>query len=306
MKSSLLLLTSIFIGLTNFSQIENWYGSDLGTLGYKFNNVKFEKRDPNYTSPTHDYSDSSWLQFKGGSTEFAVDLFSEHVYFHLDGSVIPDMIIYGVTGMAKKEDTWLKIKDVGKYDQGKFFPIRLGFGDNITPYFNLYAGGQWQYSFYTFTSETNKYESSFIGANQYGFGIHGALAVGPVLVKQSVMKDWVSRASTFKGNAMTYETSIYAGLNNFGVFMKFNWLQFTMKEGEYSVSEDKFFKSSLKADTRFYKEQNMNMFTFSVGIYAAGLFSGVATSTSDAIYKTETGLRNERNQDKRNKIEWKE
>ena len=47
-------------------------------------------------------------------------------------------------------------------------------------------------------------------------------------------------------------------------------------------------------------------FTVSVGIFAQGLFSGITSMGARAISQTEQGLREERNRDKRNRIEWKE
>lgn len=292
-----LLLSSIF----SHSQMENWYNVDLGTLGFKSNRIGFNKLNSSIPNSKNYYADSSQIQFKGASTELAVDIFTEHVYFHLDGSIVTDL---AVTLMLFRKDDWWYQQPYGTYDQTQFLPIRLGFGDNITPYFGLYGGGQWQYSIFKYTPKSVAYDEILTGGNQYGFGLHATFSLGPVLIRQSYMHDWVSRASHFKGKVITHETAVYIGWPILGVFGKMNFYDRTMFAGEFATNPDAIFKGDLKTITRQYEERHMNQFTFSFGIYAAGLFSGVSRGTASAASYIETETKKERDEKKRRTIEY--
>ena len=307
MKNIFLLILCL-TSFNGFSQMKNWYRADLGTLGYKYNKVLFEKRDPNYTSPTYNYQDSNWLEFKGGTSELSADIFTKHTYFHIDASILTDLTIAYLTSSKKREEWWFNQEGTGKFDQGKFLPMRFAFGGNITKYVNLYAGGQWQYSSYNFEAEDeNKYENTFIGGRQMGIGAHLAFSYGPVLIRQSYMIDWISRAGgMFKGNSTTHETALYIGYKKFGLFAKFNYQMLSMKEGTFSESYKAHFKNDLKPTTRFYQAQNMKVTTFSFGIFATGLISGISRGISSSVADTEIKKRNERIRKKKNTIEWKE
>lgn len=289
------------------AQMENWYGSDLSTLGYKRNSINFYKNPVDYES-TIDYSDSSTIQYKGGSTELAADIFTKNIYFHLDGSFVLDLgYVWVQNSILKKKskDPWYK-KDFGNYDQTILLPFRFGVGSTITPYVNMYGGVQWQYSLYRFTPKTVPYEALQLGGSQYGLGLHTAFSYKGFLVKHSFMYDWVGRAREFKGNVLTNEVSVYCGIAQLGVFMKFNQQVHTINEGEYSTSLHSFFHSDLSSSTRYYREQRMNRFTFSVGIYASGLFSGVTRGISKAASTTEMETKRQRDEERRRTIEYKE
>lgn len=295
MNKTIILFSCLIFCKISTSQMENWYKSDLGVLGYKHNTVKFGK-------PTSDE-----LTFKGGSSDLSVDMYFEHTYFHLDASIVSDMLIwYAIGGNKNINDTWFVKDNIGRYDQAKFLPTRLAFGDNITPYFNLYAGGQWQYALYDFQSDNNQYPDMYLGGNQYGLGIHATFAYKNILARYSYMKDWISRASTFKGQGVSQEISLHYGWNFLGVFAKFQFQNLTMKEGTYPENYKTTFKKDLKTSTVYLPEQNMITTNFSIGIYAAGLFSGINNSSAKAVRDTEIRNRNERNFKKRNTIEWKE
>lgn len=301
---AILFLGTAFIGNC---QMENWYGSDLSTLGYKRNYIGFDKNPENYASNI-DYTDSSLIQFKGGSTELAADVFSKHAYFHIDGSFLLDYgYVWVQNSILKKKgkDPWYR-KDFGDYDQIILLPFRFGFGTNITPYVNMYGGAQWQYSMYRFTPKTVPYEKLQLGGSQYGLGLHTAFSYKGFLVKHSFMYDWVGRAREFKGNVLTNEVSLYFGYAQAGLFVKFNQQVHTINEGEYSTSMTEIIHSELSPNTRYYQEQRMNKFTFSVGIFASGLFSGISRGVTKAVSTTEIETRRQRNEQKRRTIEYKE
>lgn len=309
MKNIVLFISFLTISFSSLSQIDKWYGSDLSALGFKSNRVHFNKLNANANSLV-DYTDSSTISYRGGSFELAADLFTEHVYFYIDGSLIADAgFIYFrniLSSKEKEKEVWFK-KDFGNYDQTKFLPIRLAFGDNITPYFGLYGGGQWTYSLYKYTPSGNvPYRNMLIGGNQYGVGVHATLAIGPALFKQSYMYDWISRASHFKGRVIAHESSLYIGWDKLGVFGKINYETRFMKEGTYSTSEDEIFKNELSSNTQYYEEQKMTAFTFSFGIYASGLFSGVTRGIGGSASTIEMENKRQRDEQRRNTIEWKE
>lgn len=300
MKSSILIITLLFSFLAN-AQMENWYKSDIGTLGFKSNRIGFDKINSSIPNSQAYYADSSQITFKGPSTELACDIFTEHAYFHVDGSFISDLALTLI--MFKKKDWWYK-QAYGNYDQTQFLPVRLAFGDNITPFFGLYGGGQWQYSIFKFTPLASNYDEVLIGGNQYGYGVHATFSLGPVLLRQSYMHDWISRASHFKGKVITHETALYVGWPILGVFGKMNFYDRKMFAGEYATNPSAIFKSDLKSTTRQYEERRMNQFTFSFGIYATGLFSGVTRGTASAASYIETETLRERNEKKRRTIEY--
>lgn len=259
------------------AQIKNWYGSDLSRLGVKFNTVKFKNFD------------NSVLQFKGRSSDFETDLITKHVYFGLDGTFLSDIVLVGVLGLNKKEETWFKKNDIGRFDRVKILPIRLGFGLPITQYGALYAGGQWQYAQYGLTPPRNSktIKATELKGHQFGLGIHGFASLGPVMIKQSFMKDWFSTGKKRDGGVNVFETTVYAGYSILGMYLRYARENF--REVNNPVDNQKF-----------------TITTISVGIYASGLFSGVNKGTAKAVYETETGLRRERNWKKRNTIEYKE
>lgn len=283
------------------SQMENWYRVDIGTLGYKSNRIGFDKLNSSIPNSQNYYADSAQIQFKGASIELAADIFTEHAYFQLDGSIITDL---AVTLMLFRKDDWWYKQPYGNYDQTQFLPVRLAFGDNITPYFGLYAGGQWQYSIFKYTPKSVNYDEILVGGNQYGFGLHATFSLGPVLNRQSYMHDWISRASHFKGKVITHETALYVGWPNLGIFGKMNFYDRLMFAEEFATNPDAIFKSELKSTTRLYEQRHMNQFTFSFGIYAAGLFSGVTRGTANAASYIETETKRERDEKKRRTIEY--
>ncbi len=92
----------------------------------------------------------------------------------------------------------------------------------------------------------------------------------------------------------------------FGGFIKINHVSRQMDEGMFPADRKSFTKASLKGNPYFYPEEKARQFSFSIGIFAAGLFSGVTHATSTGLGTVETGLSDERNKDKRGKIEYKD
>ncbi len=263
-------LTLLLLSFTCHTQIKNWYGSDLSRLGVKFNNVKFKDFD------------NSLIQFKGRSSDFAADIITKNVYFNIDGTFLSDLVLVYALGLNRKDETWYDRDDLGRFDRVKFFPLQIGFGLPITRYGALYAGGQWQYSLYSLNAANNMKNFEARG-HQFGLGIHGFASVGPVMIKQSYMKDLFSKG----GGANIFETTVYAGYSFLGAYLRYS--NQTYNEISNPV-----------------ENQKLTISTFSIGIYAAGLFSGVSKGTAKAVGETERGIRNERNWKKRNTIEYKE
>jgi hypothetical protein len=308
MKISILFLALISFS-TGIAQVADWYKTDLSTLGLKKNTINFSESCyfvPGQPVPQN-IPVGPAIKFEGLSTELSADFFTKHAYFHIDGSLMTDLIIdYTMRAILKKQEKnpWYD-KDFGHYDGVKFLPIRLGFGTNITKYFSIYGGGQWQYSLYRFTPYNNVHGGPRLGGNIYGVGIHGVFALGPVLIKQSYMYDWISRASHFKGNMITHETAFYFGYSNAGLFVKLNYQDRIMYGGELSSEISAILKSDLAVNTNDYPEFTNQHLTVSFGIYAAGLFSGISKSTGK-IGEIEQGVRKERNDKKRRTIEYKD
>jgi hypothetical protein len=281
------LIFLLFVGffLSGYGQMTNWYKSDLSSLGYKHNWISLTKSPKDYSSGL-DFTDSSTLNFKGGSTELSANVFSKHAYFHIDGSIFLDYCIVWIQryiANKKMKDPWY-YKPYGDYDQISFLPVRLGFGLPITKYLNVYGGGQYQFSMYRYTPPNNSnYEKLLFGGNQYGFGIHVVGSYRTFLLKYSFMHDWTNRAREFTGKVLTHEATLYFGYKQYGLFAKITFQNHSMDAGNFSESQDKILHSDLAKTTREYRSENMSKMTFSIGLFASGLFSGVSRIASKTV-----------------------
>jgi len=284
------------------AQVKDWYGSDLSRLGYKRSTFQFENAKNGYA---HLYTKEPYRKIKGGSFELSADVFSKNVYFNLDGSFLLDMA--STLFMYKSKERWWKNSEY-IMDRADLVPIRLAFGSNISPYFSLYAGGQYQYSMLAinYRDESTNLRDVYIGGNQRGIGVHAVGAYKLFHLRYSFMYDWIRAAKTYNGIAITNEVALHIGPSKVGAFIKVNHI-YKMMEGGYLPNDRTVRnKNDLSKDMAVLPAEYGGTFTVSVGIFAAGLFSGVTHSMSRGISETEKGLRNERNEDKKRRIEYKE
>lgn len=300
MKKILLLV--ILVPCFVSAQVEDWYGCDLSRLGYKNNTIKFERAANGYS---HQYANDPIRTIKGGSIELSSDVFSKHVYFGLDGSFLLDAAT--TLWMFKSKERWWKNKDY-LVDRMDVFPVRLAFGGRITPYFSIYAGGQYQYSMLAIEHKNNftNLRDVYIGGNQRGLGVHAAAAYKYFHLRYSFMYDWIRSAKTYNGTAITNEVALHIGPSKLGGFIKVNHVYKMMEGGYMPGDRTARNKNDLSDQMVVLPSEYATTFTVSVGIYAAGLFSGVSRGMSHTISETEKGLRNERNEDKKRRIEYKE
>ncbi|MBI1266469.1 MAG: hypothetical protein GC193_03455 [Cryomorphaceae bacterium] len=299
MKKGIVLL--MMLPLAAGAQIADWYKVDLSKLGYRHNVITFENAENNDVTT---WAAKPLSKIKGGSWELSTEIYGKHVFFALNGSFLMDI---GTTLFQfKDKERWYK-NDTYRLERGELFPVQLAFGTNIGKYFALYAGGQYQYT--TFGVKYNNWPNRrdvYMWGNQRGFGGHAILAIGMFNVRYSYLHDWIMGAKTFTGMAYTHDLTIHFGLKQVGVFVKFNHVHRVMNGGYFPDSRSKFNSIDETKDIALLPSEIGQQFTFSAGIFAQGLFSGVTSMGARAISQTEQGLREERNKDKRNRIEWKE
>lgn len=284
------------------AQVKDWYGSDLSRLGYKASTFEFENAPNGFASQ---WKSEPTRKIKGGSFELSSDIYGKHMYFGLDGSFLLDV---GATlFMFKPKERWWDNKEF-RMDRSELIPTRLAFGANISPYFSIYAGGQFQYSTLAIKYRDNpdNRRDVYIGGNQRGFGIHAVGAYRFLHLRYSYMYDWIRAAKTYEGLAITNEVVLSFGPAKLGGFLKLTHTHKMMKGGYLPDDRTAIKKSSLSDTYNMLPAEYANQFTVSVGIFAAGLFSGVTHAMSKGIGEVEQGLRNERNEDKKRKIEWVE
>ncbi len=305
MKTILSLLL-MFVSFTGTSQIADWYKVDLSRIGYKHTTLTFENV-PLSLSNNNGSSPFGQTEIKGGSFEFSADIYAKHVYFSIDGSSFLDI---GATlfQFDRTKQRW--------FDNDEYFvlrsdilPMRLAFGSNIGKYAALYVGGQYSLSSVglSYKSNTAAYRDTRIGGHTYGVGGHLVAAVKFVNVRYSYMYNWQSQAKVFKGIGINNELVVSAGFANVGLFLKFAHFYNTTNAGYLPEDRTKLFANKYEgADYEWQSSHYATQFQFSVGIYSAGLFSGISKIGTRALSETEKGVAKERREEKKRKVIYKD
>lgn len=284
------------------AQVENWYGVDLSRLGYRHNVLTFENA-PNGQASL--YQDNPLRTVKGASWEFSSEIIGKHVYFGINGSFLFDI---GTTLWTFKEkDRWYENSEY-KLERGELIPVQLAFGSNIGKYFALYAGGQYQYTTFgiNYNRNSSPFRDVYIGGNQRGAGIHAVFAKGMFFARYSYMHDWIKAAKEFTGMAYTHEFALHFGPQKLGAFVKCNYVYREMDAGYFMVDRTERQVQEGLVERDVIPGEIGSQFSFSVGIFAQGLFSGLSSLGAQAISTTERNIRKEQNEKKRRTIEWKE
>lgn len=301
-------LTLFLIPVSIFGQIEDWYGVDLSRLGYKHNTFTFEqqKQDNSQLWGNQNTIDFELLKVTGGSFEFSADVYSKHTLFNIDASSLLDI---GATlfQFKDKERWWNNSEYFVNYSD--ILPIRLAFGTRITPFANLYVGGQ--YSLHTiginYKSNVSPYTKLMMGGNTYGFGGHIVTAFKFLNLRYSYMYDWSSFGGYFKGNRIQNELVLSIGVSYFGAFVKYKHSFTTSNAGYLPNKRSGLFKSSYEnTDFSWQNAQFANKSEISFGVYLTGLFSSVSNASTRIIGETEIGVAKERREKRRRTIEYKE
>lgn len=268
---------TLLASASSFAQMENWEGVDLGRICYKHNSFEM-----NMTSfQQHVYATKSGSQSADefgpnekvsiGSIDLSFEMLGKNAYFFVDASMIPNLIQGAV--MKDKLKTNLTFESGNRMDYTEFIPMRVAFGGPIAKYFGLYVGGQYMYSSIN-TMANDKFVT--IGGNQRGAGAHVLFGKGPFLFRYSYMYDWVRRDKrVYKGIAITNEASLAFNFGNSGVGLIARAGARVRKMdadfGEYDESTRDFgFMPSLQSVDKY----------FTIGIFAAGLFSGTTYSVT--------------------------
>ena len=298
----LFLLIALYTPLIGFSQIADWYKVDLSRLGYKHTTFHFENYPLNNTDP----SVTSITEIKGGSFELSADIYTKNLYFTIDGSTFLDV---GATlfQFDKSKQRWFDNDDYFVL-RSDILPIRLAFGTNIGKYVGIYAGGQYALSSVglQYKNNASPYRDTRIGGNTYGVGGHLVAAYKFVNLRYSYMYNWQSQAGLFKGNGISNELVLSLGWSNVGLYTKFYHVYQTTRGGYLPDDRTKLFAGKYEnAPSSWQSSHFATQFQFSIGIYAAGLFSGVSKIGSKAIFETEQGTAKERRDEKRRKVEYK-
>lgn len=300
MKKGILLL--MMLPLAAGAQIADWYGVDLSKLGYRHNILTFENaQNGDVTTWAH----SPFRKVKGGSWELSAEVYSKHVYFGINGSFLLDV---GTTLFQfKAKERWYKNSEF-RIERGELIPVQLAFGTNIGKYVGLYAGGQYQYTTFgiVYEDDSNLRRNVYMWGNQRGVGVHANFAKGMFNVRYSYMYDWIRGAKSFTGNAYTHDLAIHFGPKKVGAFIKFSHVHRVMDGGVFPGRRSTFNEIKPEDGLEMASSEIGQQFTISFGIFAQGLFSGVTSMGARALGQMEQDLREERNKDKRNRIEWKE
>jgi hypothetical protein len=300
----ILLIALLFHHLLIFSQLEDWYGVDMSRLGYKQTTFTFENYPIGFnpTSP-----DENATIIKGGSFELSVDYYKKHVYFNTDLSSFLDV---GVTlfQFDKSKQRWF---DNDEYSvlRSDILPTRLAFGSTIGKYFGVYAGGQYSLSSIglDYKSANSKLRDTRFGGHTYGVGGHFVAAYRSLHARYSYMYNWQSQGGYFKGNAIINEFVLSFGFADVGLFAKFTHIYGMSNGGFLPVDRTQLFLSDYDGeDFSWQSSQFATQFQFSIGIYATGLFSGVAKAGTRTLRDTETGVAKERREERRRKVEYKD
>lgn len=122
------------------------------------------------------------------------------------------------------------------------------------------------------------------------------------------MYNWQSQGGgIFKGNGITNEFVLSFGFADIGLFTKFTHIYGMSNGGFLPVDRTRLFGSDYEsADFSWQSSHYATQFQFSIGIYSAGLFSGVAKAGTKTLRDVEIGVANERREEKRRKIEYKD
>ncbi len=299
MKKVILLL--MMLPLAAGAQIADWYKVDLSKFGYRQNVITFENAKNGDATTWASYP---FKTIRGGSWELSTEIYTKHVFVGINGNWLMDI---GTTLFQfKDKERWYKNKEYD-LERSELFPVQLAFGTNIGKYFALYAGGQYQYTTFgvTYNNSENR-RDVYMWGNQRGFGGHAILAIGMFNVHYSYLHDWIMGAKTFTGMAYTHNLTVHFGPKKIGLFVKLNHVHRVMNGGYFPDSRSVFNKVDESKAVALLPSEIGQQFTVSVGIFAQGLFSGITSMGARAISQTEQGLREERNRDKRNRIEWKE
>lgn len=298
---------SFLLTAPSFGQIADWYKVDLSRFGYKRSTFTFEEV-PIYQEWQKQTDSLNTLKaIKGGSLELSLDIYTKHIYFSLDASTLIDV---GVTlfQFDKSKERWWN-NNTYYVDRSDIFPTRLAFGTNITKYFAVYAGGQYALSSIglRYKQSASPLQNTLISGNVYGFGGHVVGALSFMNVRYSYMYNWISQARTFKGNSITNELVLSMGFANVGIFAKVMHVYNESDAGYLPVDRSKIFVSKYDNAKRTWQSaQYATQFQFSVGIYAAGLFSKITKAGSNALFETEQGTYRERQIEKRTRVIYKE
>ena len=273
---TVLLLTSI---CSTYAQMENWEGIDMGRIGYKHNSFELNMtsfgQNVRTTSTGVQFSDEVGPNesLSVGSLDLSFEAFGNHAYFFVDASMMPNLI----QGLVMKErlNSKMTFTSGNELDYIEFIPMRVAFGGTIAKYFGLYVGGQYMYS--TLNTKGND-NFVTIGGNQRGAGAHLMFSKGPFLLRYSYMYDWIRREKrAYKGIATTHETSLAFNFGDSGVGLiaraGFRTRKMDAHYGEYDEATREYgFVPSFQSFDSY----------ITVGIYAAGLFSGITYSTAKA------------------------
>lgn len=309
MKMKKILFVAACISQLNaWSQISDWYKVDLSRIGYKNTKLTFENYPISNTLTDGDFQQTT---IKGGSFEMSADIYTKHMYFSIDGSSFLDI---GATlfQFDKSKQRW--------FDNDEYFvlrsdilPVRLAFGSNIGKYVGVYVGGQYALSSvglqYRSGSSVN-YRDTRIGGNTYGIGGHLVAAYKFLNVRYSYMYNLQSQARIFKGRGITNECVVSVGWANVGLFTKFTHIYSTTHGGYLPKDRSKLFNNAYnnvsKDNYTWQSSHFASQFQFSIGIYGAGLFSGISKVGSRALFETEQGVAKERREEKRRKVEYQD
>ncbi|TNE80424.1 MAG: hypothetical protein EP332_07750 [Bacteroidetes bacterium] len=225
-----------FIGL-NTLNAQNFYPKKLANF-----NVGFGR-----TAIKYNHSSLSRPSVNINHVPFSYEYFSRIIYFHTD--VLTPMVDLGLGGLDR-QFWWGHERDGYVYNGGDWPLARLGIGTYLGKHLGVYGGAQWGYSRWRVARgrykdgklEYSINEETEVGGHTFGPGIHLVVDYPKVLVRGSVMYDFVTRG--FSGprytNALGLDVLVLYKVSRSGRFGLFANLQSSNGRGDIGLSKFRF------------------------------------------------------------------
>ncbi|SDK27439.1 hypothetical protein SAMN05421823_102322 [Catalinimonas alkaloidigena] len=275
MKTLRTLAAAIGLLLTGYAaeaQVSNWYGVDLGRIGYRPFHVETNLYKY-YAYGYGEYEPGDTL--KVGTIDMSFEIFNKHTYFFTDLSILPNAIINPSPGKG--------------YDMAEAFPTRLAFGTPLGNYINVYVGGQWMYSVIE-SFEGNNPSNGYpliVGGNQRGAGAHFITGYRGFHLRYSYMYDWIRRTKrAYKGIAQTHEFSLavspFKG-SPIGFITRAGFRSREMEGG--LMNPPKKYNDASSEMPILVPKFRSNDYFISFGIYIEGLVSGTSRGIAKSAYE---------------------
>jgi hypothetical protein len=248
-----------------------WNAVDISQLGYQRHVFDWQASYPTDTAMAFQLPNGPG-HFDLGHTALKFEIPARGVYFSTDVSFLSDLTIALFSKNKGEKEVY---PGYGKYQMLDVFPTKLAFGGFLTDYFAVYGGGQWSYRG---IGNGDYQTSNLTGGNYRGIGLHAMGGPKWLLVRYSLMYDWVRRYKrTYKGTALTHEAAIYIApfkTTSFGFFAR---MEFQHTQMQAMLSQPRIDNAPLMPAVE------TKMLNFGIGIFMEGLVSNTTKAISNGV-----------------------